>query len=63
MLPVDMPLTYDSEDVSFAVADDSLTVPSFTAVDGTVASFFAVVFSTMTGGFSFMAIRFQPHQR
>merc|ERR1719305_910034 len=28
--------------------DVSLTVPSFTAVDGTVASFFALVFSTMT---------------
>jgi len=53
MLPINMPLTYGSEDVRFAVdpkhpEDVSLTVPSFTAVNGTVASFFALVFGTMT---------------
>ena len=54
MLPVNMNLTYDSEDVMLAVPKDfSLTAPSFTAVDGTVASFFARVFRTMTN-FSFV---------
>merc|ERR1719305_790172 len=56
-----MSLTYGSEDVRFAVdpkhpEDVSLTVPSFTAVNGTVASFFALVFGTITN-YSFVGCK------
>ena len=52
MVPLKMPFVYDSTDINFQLktvgADDSLLVPEFGSVNGTLASFFARVFQAAT---------------